>query len=122
MPVEGLLGPASLKENPACSSGQEGGLGFQEQLQASFPTRTHDKHQSQQTGAGLEKATEVYEDPEGSENDHFSKGMLLASQAHGWRAARGGGKGEVVFSLTQPGAVNFSLEQNEQRVFSAVLQ
>lgn len=70
----------------------------------------------------MEKAIEVSEDPEGSENDHFSKGMLLASQARGWRAVRGGGKGEVVFSLIQPGAVNFSLEQNEQRVFSAVLQ
>lgn len=111
-----------MQENPACSSGQEEGLGFQEQLQASFHTRTRDKHQSQQTGAGLEKAIEVSEDPEGSENDHFSKGMLLASQARGWRAVRGGGKGEVVFSLIQPGAVNFSLEQNEQRVFSAVLQ
>lgn len=78
---------------------------------------TNKKHQSQQAGAGVEKATKSLSTIEGSENDHFFKGILLASQAHGLRAVRGGGEREVAFILTQPEAVNFSLEQNEQKVF-----
>lgn len=75
--------------------------------------------QSQQTGTGLEKASEISEDTEGSENDHFLKVTLVASQAQ--RVGEGGG-GEAAFIPTQLKAVHFSLEKKtDRRVFSAAV-
>lgn len=62
---------------------------------------------------------EMSEDTEGSENDHFSKGTLLASRAQGGGRKNGveGRQCGFLPSRRPP----FSLEQNEARVFSAAL-
>lgn len=117
--MEVLCGPGPPKENPAYSSGEEEGAG----LTRTAPGCRHFTWGPTKS-IRVSKQVLVWKRPqkslstiEGSENDHFFKGILLASEAHGLRAVRGGGEREVAFILTQPEAANFSLEQNEQRVF-----